>query len=93
MIYLINCLNYITERRVFCRYNEIKNLYNEPNVNKINKCNRFRWLGYVHRSNGTRVPKKILNGNPEGKRGIGRPKRMWLDAEENDLRTLGRKRR
>ncbi|KAJ4446609.1 hypothetical protein ANN_13306 [Periplaneta americana] len=42
--------------------------------------------------NDQRIPKKILNTKPEGRRNIGRQKLRWLDGVEEDLRTLGARR-
>ncbi|KAJ4447080.1 hypothetical protein ANN_09069 [Periplaneta americana] len=39
--------------------------------------------------NDQRIPKKIINTKPEGRRNIGRQKLRWLDGVEDDLRTLG----
>jgi hypothetical protein len=32
---------------------------------------------------------RILVGNPEGKRALGRPRRRWVDNIERDLRETG----
>jgi hypothetical protein len=32
---------------------------------------------------------RLLVGNPEGKRGLGRPRRRWLDNIKIDLREIG----
>jgi hypothetical protein len=32
---------------------------------------------------------EILVGNPEGKRPLGRPRRMWVDSVKIDLRERG----
>jgi hypothetical protein len=37
----------------------------------------------------TEIPKKILSGNPGGKRGRGRPRTKWLDGVEEDLQKMG----
>ena len=71
------------------RYNfEIEKLYGEPNIVSTIKINRLRWLGHVTRMEGERVPKKLLNGVPEGRRRAGRPKARWLDAVNGDIKIL-----
>jgi hypothetical protein len=35
------------------------------------------------------VKKKVLVGNPEGKRPLGRPRRRWEDGIRMDLRQIG----
>jgi hypothetical protein len=37
----------------------------------------------------TRSVKKIFKGNPEGRRGTGRPRKRYLDDVEDDLEQLG----
>jgi hypothetical protein len=32
---------------------------------------------------------RILDGNPEGKRPLGRPRRTWVDNIKMDLREIG----
>jgi hypothetical protein len=32
---------------------------------------------------------RILGGNPEGKRPLGRPRRRWMDNIKMDLRVIG----
>ncbi|KAJ4430927.1 hypothetical protein ANN_19520 [Periplaneta americana] len=53
----------------------------------------LEWLGHVIRMNDQIILKKILNTKPEGRRNIGRQKLRWLDGVEEDLRTLGVRRR
>jgi hypothetical protein len=38
---------------------------------------------------GARMAKKVFVSNPEGRRGIGRPKLRWLDDVEDDIKALG----
>jgi hypothetical protein len=35
-----------------------------------------------------RVPQKVMEGRPEGKRDIGKPRLRWLDEDVNDLRNM-----
>jgi hypothetical protein len=49
----------------------------------------LEWLGHVIRMNETRSVKKIFEGKLEGRRGKGRPRLMWINDVEDDLRKLG----
>jgi hypothetical protein len=53
------------------------------------KSRRRRWAGHVARMGEKRNAYKILLGNPEGKRPLGRPRHMWVDNIKMDLREIG----
>jgi hypothetical protein len=53
------------------------------------KSRRMRWAGHVARMGEERKVYKVLVGNPEGKRPLGRPKRRWEDGIRMDLRDTG----
>jgi hypothetical protein len=53
------------------------------------KSRRMRWSGHVAQLGEKRYAYRILMGNPEGKRPLGRPKRKWVDNIEMDLREKG----
>jgi hypothetical protein len=53
---------------------------------------RLRWLGHVCRMEEQRDPKKVLEGNPGGRRKRGKPRTRWIDNVEDDLRKMGIKR-
>jgi hypothetical protein len=57
---------------------ELHNLYSSPDIRMI-KTRRMRWAGRVARMREKRNPYRILVGNPEGKRPLGRPRRRWVD--------------
>jgi hypothetical protein len=50
-----------------------------PNVFRVIKSIRMRWAGHVARKGGEerRGVYRVLVGNPEGKRPLGRPRRRW----------------
>jgi hypothetical protein len=50
---------------------------------------RMRWTGHVARMGEKRNAYRILVGNPEGKRALGRPRRRWVDHIKMDLREIG----
>jgi hypothetical protein len=71
---------------------ELQNVYKSPDIVIEIKIRRLEWLGHIIRMEDTRIPKMILNTNPEDRRGVGRPKLRWLDDVEADIKTLGVKR-
>jgi hypothetical protein len=48
----------------------------------------LRWAGHVGRMGEKRNASRILVGNPEGKRPLGRPRRRWVDNIKMDLRGI-----
>jgi hypothetical protein len=51
---------------------------------------RMIWAGHVARIGEKRNAYRILMGNPDGKRPLGRPeKRRWVDNIKMDLREIG----
>jgi hypothetical protein len=55
-----------------------------PNIIK-----RIRRIGHVARIGENRNVCRILMGKPEGKRSVGRPRRMWENNVKMDLREIG----
>jgi hypothetical protein len=49
----------------------------------------MRWAGYVARMGEKRNAYRILVGNPEGKRPLGRSSHRWVDTIKMDLREIG----
>jgi hypothetical protein len=68
---------------------ELHNLYSSPNIIRMIKSRRMRWAGHVAPMGEKRNVYRILVGNPEGKRPLGRPKRRWVDNIKMDLREMG----
>ena len=46
-------------------------------------------VGHVARMGDRRGVCRVLVGNPEGKRSLGRPRRRWEDNIKMDLQELG----
>jgi Reverse transcriptase (RNA-dependent DNA polymerase) len=53
-------------------------------VEKIKK-RRLRWFGHVMRMDDKRLPVAALHGHVEGKRSIGRQRKIWMDNVKEDL--------
>jgi hypothetical protein len=60
-----------------------------PNIIRTIKSRRMRWAGHVARIGEKRNAYRILVGNPEGRRPLGRPRRRWVDIIKMDLREIG----
>lgn len=84
-IFGAKCDNGTFRRR--CNF-ELENDLGEANVVGTVKVNRLRWAGHVARMESTRAPLILLDNDPEGRRGRGRPKLRWIDCVLADLRTL-----
>jgi hypothetical protein len=53
------------------------------------KSRRMRWAGHVARMGEKRNACRILVGNPEWKRRLGRPRRRWVTNIKMDQREIG----
>jgi hypothetical protein len=65
---------------------ELHSLYSSPNIVRVIKSRRMRWVGHVARRGEGRGVYRVLVGRPEGKRPLGRPRRRWEDSIKLDLR-------
>jgi hypothetical protein len=68
---------------------ELRNLYPSPSIIKIIKSRRMRWAGHVTRMAEKRNAYRLLMRKPEGKRPLGRSRRMWVDNIRMDLGKVG----
>ena len=68
---------------------ELKGLYSSPNIVRVIKSRRMRWVGHVARMGEWRGVYRVLVGKPEGKRPMGRPRRRWEDNIRMDLQDVG----
>jgi hypothetical protein len=68
---------------------ELHNLYSSPNIIRMIKLMRMRWVGHVTRMEEKRNAYRLLVGRPEGKRPLGRPRRRWVDNIKIYLREIG----
>jgi len=49
----------------------------------------MRWAGHVARMGEERGVYRVLLGNPEGRRPLGRPRRRWVDNSRMDRQEVG----
>ena len=64
---------------------ELNDLYFSPNIVRVIKSRRMRWVGHVARMGEERGVYRVLVGKPEGRRPLGRPRRRWVDNIRTDL--------
>jgi hypothetical protein len=69
---------------------EHRDLYSSPSITRIIiKYRRTRWEGHVARMGEKRNAYRLLVGNIEGKRPLGRPRRRWVDNIRMNLEEVG----
>jgi hypothetical protein len=67
---------------------ELHSLYSSPNIVRVIKSRRMRWVGHVARMGRGRGVYGILMGKHEGKRPLGRPRHRWEDNIRINLREI-----
>jgi hypothetical protein len=68
---------------------ELRDLYYSPSIIRIIKSRRMRWAEHVARMGEKRNAYRLLEGKPEEKRPLGRPRRRWVDNIKMDLGVTG----
>jgi hypothetical protein len=68
---------------------ELHNLYSSSSIIRMIKLWRLRWAGHVAQMRETRNAYRLLLGNAEGKRPIGRPRCGCLDDIKMDIKWGG----
>ena len=58
---------------------ELNDLYYSHNIVRVIKSRIMRWAEHVARMGEMRGVYRVLFGNPEGKRPLGRPRLTWED--------------
>jgi hypothetical protein len=53
------------------------------------KRKRMAWMGHVMRMEGERIPKRVLEWKPMGRRNRGRPKKRWIEDIEKNIQIIG----
>jgi len=68
---------------------ELNDLYCSPNIVRVIKLRRMRWVGNVARMGEERGVYRVLVGKPDGKRPLGRLRRRWVYNNKMDLQEVG----
>jgi hypothetical protein len=68
---------------------EHDDLYPSPNIVRVIKSRRMRWVGHIACMGERRGVYRVLLWKPEGKRLFGRPRRRWEDNIRMDLQKVG----
>jgi len=67
---------------------ELSDRYSLPNIVRVVKSRRMRWVGHVARMGEGRGVYRVLMGKPEGKKALGRPRLRWEDNIKMDLQEI-----
>jgi hypothetical protein len=68
---------------------ELHIFYSSPNIIRQIKSRRMRWAEHVARMGEERNLYRVLVGKPEGKRLLGRPRRLWKNRTRLYLKEIG----
>jgi len=68
---------------------ELNELYCSPNTMRVIQSRRMRWAGHVARTGEERGVYRVLVGEPEGRRPLGRPRSRWEGNIKMDLQEVG----
>jgi hypothetical protein len=78
-VYKVN--SEIFERR---KNDEIQRLLSNLSICQFIRSKRIKWAGYVYQAERCLI-RKVMVGNPTGKRRLGRPRQRWFDSVKRDL--------
>jgi hypothetical protein len=68
---------------------ELNELIRNADIVRFIKSRRMKWIGHVMRMKGWRIPRRILEWKPIGRRIRGRARKRWIEDVEEDFQTMG----
>jgi hypothetical protein len=68
---------------------ELSDLNSLPNIVRVVKSRRMRWVGHVARMGEKEGAQGVGGLKHEGKRPLGRPRRRWEDNIKMDVKEVG----
>jgi hypothetical protein len=69
-------------------YEVLNDLYCSPNIVRVIKSRRMKWVGHVARVGEGRGVYSVVVEKPEGKRPFGRPRRRWENNIKMDVQEV-----
>jgi hypothetical protein len=71
------------------QYNELHSLHSSSNIVRVIKSSKMRWAGHAARMVEGRGVYRVLDGRPECKSPLVRPRHRWEDNIKMDLKEIG----
>jgi hypothetical protein len=68
---------------------EFHDLHSSSDITGVIKTRRMRWVRHVAHKGERKGSRRVLVGNPERKRPIGRSRRRWEDNLKMDIQEVG----
>ena len=68
---------------------ELNELIGNTDIVRFIKSSRMTWLGHVMRMDEGRMPRRMLEWKPMGRKIRGRPRKRWIEDVEEDIQTMG----
>ena len=68
---------------------EVNDLIKNADIVRSVKSKRMAWLGHVMQMEGKRIPKRVLEWKPIGRRNRGRPRKRWIEDVEEYIQIMG----
>jgi len=98
VFFLIN-VSYVISHKILVQHengiwrirksHELNEFIENADIVRFIKSRKMAWLGHVMRMDGGRMPRRILEWKPMGRRIRGRPRERWIEDVEEDIQTIG----